>query len=278
MERGGEGRITVVTGVGHREGIGFAIARRLLDGGARVMVHSFAGDGDGDGDGDDGAGRTGDGQNERGDDRAEVAATLDALGGVSDRLAHIDADLSDRDVPHMVIERTVEAFGAVDALVVNHAHSSEQSLGDVTAEELDRTWAVNARAAVLLAQAFAAHHDDARPDGRIVFLASGQHLGPMPGELPYVLSKGAIHQATRTLADELADRGITVNAVNPGPVDTGWPTAELRERLAPAFPAGRWGRPDDIAPVVDWLLSPDSAWVTGQVIDAEGGFRRGASR
>jgi 3-oxoacyl-[acyl-carrier protein] reductase len=176
-----------------------------------------------------------------------------------------------------VIERTVETFGAVDALVVNHAHSSDQSLDTVTAEELDRAWAVNARAAALLAQAFAAHHDDTRPDGRIVFLTSGQHLGPMPGELPYVLSKGAVHQATRTLADELADRGITVNAVNPGPVDTGWPSDELRERLASALPAGRWGHPDDIAPLVAWLVSPESAWITGQVIDAEGGFRRGAA-
>ncbi len=257
MDGGGEGRIVVVTGAGHRAGIGFAIAKRLLDGGARVMAHSFA------------AGEA---------ERAEADAVLDELGGTSERLAYVEADLGDRDAPHKVIGHTVEMFGGVDALVVNHAHSSEQSLDNATAEELDRAWAVNARAAVLLAQAFAARRDDSRPDGRIVFLTSGQHLGPMPGELPYVLSKGAIHQATRTLADELADRGITVNAVNPGPVDTGWPSPELRERLAPAFPAGRWGRPDDIAPLVDWLLSPAGARITGQVIDAEGGFRRVARR
>jgi 3-oxoacyl-[acyl-carrier protein] reductase len=247
---GGQGRVAVVTGVGSRAGIGFAIARRLLDGGARVLVHSFSGT----------------------DGGAEEVLT--GLGGTSGRLVHIDADLGDPDAPRRVIERTVTKFGAVDALVVNHAHGSEQSLDAVTAPELDRAWAVNARAAVLLAREFAASHDDARADGRIVFMTSGQHLGPMPGELPYVLSKGAVQAATRTLADELADRGITVNAVNPGPVDTGWPTPELRERLAPAFPAGRWGRPDDIASIVDWLLSPGSAWITGQTIDAEGGFRR----
>jgi 3-oxoacyl-[acyl-carrier protein] reductase len=229
-----------VTGVGSAEGIGFAIARRLLDDGWRVLAHSLD------------------------------PAPLDEC----EQLRLVEADLGDPDAPAGVIDAALDAFGAVDALVVNHAHSSEQSLATVTAEELDRAWAVNARAAVLLVHAFAAGHDGQRPDGRIVLLTSGQHLGPMPGELPYVLSKGAIHQVTATLADELAMRGITVNALNPGPVDTGSASAKLREELTPRFPAGRWGRPGDIAPVVAWLLSSDSAWVTGQVIDAEGGFRR----
>jgi 3-oxoacyl-[acyl-carrier protein] reductase len=239
-------RIVVVTGVGRREGIGFAIARRLLDDGAKVLCHSFS-------------------------EEEEVAAEL---GGASERLRLIEADLGDPDAPERVVAAAVDAFGAVDGLVVNHAHSSDQSLETLTAAELDRAWAVNARAAVLFAQAFAARHDDERPDGRIVFFTSGQHLGPMPGELPYVMSKGAVHQVTGTLADELAERGITVNAINPGPVDTGWPSEELRERLRPAFPAGRLGRATDIAPIVAWLISAESAWITGQVIDAEGGFRR----
>ena len=249
----------VVTGVSRRSGIGFAIVQRLLRDGARVLIHSFS---------------PGDAEQPSGADPGEMDALLDELGGASDRLQRIEADLGDPEAPRRVIESAIDAFGAVDALVVNHAHSSDQSLEAVTAEELDRAWAVNGRAAILLAQAFAASHDDERADGRIVLFTSGQHLGPMPGELPYVVSKGAIQQATRTLADELADRGIAVNAINPGPVDTGWPSSEKRERLRSAFPAGRWGRTEDIAPVVAWLISPDSAWVTGQTIDAEGGFRR----
>lgn len=100
----------------------------------------------------------------------------------------------------------------------------------------------------------------------------------MAGERPYAIAKGAVHQMTRSLADALADRRITVNAVNPGPVDTGWPSAELRDELRRAFPAGRWSRPEDVAPVVAWLSSSESAQITGQVIDAEGGFRRWSTR
>jgi NAD(P)-dependent dehydrogenase (short-subunit alcohol dehydrogenase family) len=252
-----EERIVVVTGVSNRAGIGFAIARRLLDDGAKVLLHSFS-----------------EHDAERLEGADGVEALLSELGGTSERLQHVEADLADPDAPQRVLATAIDAFGTVDALVVNHAHGSEQSLANVSTEVLDRAWAVNARAAVLLVQAFAARHDDERGNGRVVLFTSGQHLGPMPGELPYVLSKGAVHQATRTLADELADRGITVNSINPGPVDTGWPSVELRERLRPAFPAGRWGRPADIAPIVAWLVSADSAWMTGQVIDAEGGFRR----
>jgi 3-oxoacyl-[acyl-carrier protein] reductase len=256
-----EGRVVLVTGVSRRSGIGYGIAERLLADGARVLAHGW---------------RPHDEGQPWGADPGGADALLAALGGGGGRVARLDADLGDPDAPAALVAAALERFGALDAVVANHAHSSEQTLDALTVEELDRAWAVNARASVLLVKAFAERHDPARGGGRVVLFTSGQHRGPMPAELPYVISKGAIHQMTPSLADAVADRGITVNAINPGPVDTGYATDERRVQVAAAFPAGRWGRPADIAPVVAWLLSAESAWVTGQVLDVEGGFRRGA--
>jgi 3-oxoacyl-[acyl-carrier protein] reductase len=253
------GRIVVVTGVSRRAGIGFAIARRLLADGASVVVHSWAAH---------------DVAQPWGADPGGVDELLAELGGVGPRLRHIEADLAEPDAPQFVIDFAAAEFGAVDALVANHARSSTGTLEVVTADELDAAWAVNARAVVLLAQAYAARHDDSRAHGRIVLFTSGQHLGPMAGELAYAISKGAVHQMTRSLADALADRAITVNTINPGPVDTGWPDDDVRDRLRFSFPAGRWSTSGDIAETVRWLLDEKSEQVTGQVIDAERGFRR----
>jgi NAD(P)-dependent dehydrogenase (short-subunit alcohol dehydrogenase family) len=88
------------------------------------------------------------------------------------------------DAPRQVIDRAVDRFGGVDVLVVNHAMSGLGRLNEVSTEQLDMAWVVNARAAVLLVQAFAAQHDDSRQDGRVLLFTSGQHLGPMADELP----------------------------------------------------------------------------------------------
>ncbi|MGW4371447.1 SDR family oxidoreductase [Nocardia takedensis] len=253
------GRVAVVTGVSRRAGIGFTVARELLAAGASVLVHSWS---------------PHDAEQPWGADPVGPEGILDLLGGESERLRHLAADFVEPDAPAAVVGAAVAAFGAVDVVVANHARSSNQTLAEVTAAELDRTWAVNARASILLAQAFSAAHDDTRPGGRIILFTSGQHLGPMSDEIPYAVSKGAIHQMTPTLSDALIDRGITVNAVNPGPVDTGWADPDLTRRVGRALPAGRWGAPEDVARLVRWLASDESRWITGQVINSEGGFRR----
>jgi 3-oxoacyl-[acyl-carrier protein] reductase len=237
----------VVTGVGRTSAIGFEVARRLLADGHDVLITTHP--------------------------AAEMEEPSEEVAGALGLVA-VEADLERPDAPRALLERAVAELGGIDVVVATHARSSNYTLETLTAEELDRTWAINARASVLLVQALAALHDDARGGGRAVLFTSGQHIAPMADEIPYAISKGAIHQMTSTLADAVADRGITVNTVNPGPVDTGWPSEELKQRLTPAFPAGRWGRPTDIAGVVAWLVGPESAWMTGQVLNVDGGFRR----
>ena len=185
--------------------------------------------------------------------------------GERDAPVDIEADLADPGAP----ARVVAAAAPIDTLVVNHALSEPGRLDELTAEQIDAHLHVNVRAALLLVKEFAAQPD--LDGGSVVLLTSGAHLGAMASAVAYAVSKGALAVAVATLADELAARGVRVNAVNPGPTDTGY----LRGADPGAgMPAGRWGEPDDAARLVAWLCSDDGRWVTGQVIDSEGGFRR----
>jgi 3-oxoacyl-[acyl-carrier protein] reductase len=246
------GRNALITGVSRRVGIGFAIARRLLAGGASVFIHGWTAH--------DAARPSG----------PEPGGTEGIAGELG--VSFIEADFADRDSPAEVVAAARDALGPIDLLIVNHARSGSGRLGELTAEEIDAFLQENVRASLLLVQEFAAQYDDRRGGGRVVLFTSGQHRGPMSGEVAYAVSKGALHQATATLAEELAGRGITVNTINPGPTDTGWGLAD--QDPAGAMPFGRWGEPDDAARLVAWLCSDDARWVTGQVIDSEGGFRR----
>jgi 3-oxoacyl-[acyl-carrier protein] reductase len=259
------GRVALVTGVSRRVGIGMAVARRLAGLGADLFVTSWTAH---------------DREQPWGADPGGIEAVLAELRAgptsgdpAAGRVEHLEADFLDPEAPDQVMAAAVAAFGHLDVLVCNHARSSGGGLGRLTAAELDASFAVNTRAVLLLVQAFAAQHAG-RPGGRVVLFTSGQQLGPMPGELAYATSKAALAGITASLADTLADQGITVNTVNPGPTDTDYVDQATRERVASRFPAGRWGAPDDAARLVAWLCTDDAAWVTGQVINSEGGFRR----
>ena len=244
------GRNALITGVSRRAGIGFAIVRRLLDQGANVFVQGWTPH----------------------DAAQDWGAEPGGTEGVAQELGvgFVEADFAAADAPAQVVAAARDALGPLDILVVNHARSGDGRLAELTAAELDAFLHENVRASLLLVKEFAAQHEG--DSGRVVLVTSGIHKGPMPGELAYGVSKGALLVATPTLADELADRGITVNCINPGPTDTGWGLADVDP--ARRMPAGRWGEPDDAARLVAWLCSDDARWLTGQVIDSEGGFRR----
>ena len=177
------------------------------------------------------------------------------MGGAGDgaSLADTELDLTGAGAPEQLVSAAAAALGHLDILVCNHALSGDDGpLGTLDAAMLDHHWAVNTRSSILLAQAFAAQHDG-RPGGRVIFMTSGQDLGPMTGEVAYAASKGALASITRTLADQLADQAITLNTVNPGPVDTGYATGETHEAVRRRFPGGRWGTPDDPARLIAWL-------------------------
>lgn len=243
------GRRVLVTGVSREVSIGTAVCRRLIADGAAVYAAGWA-------------------EHDRERDYAD-ASPADLLAGLA---GSASVDLAEEAAPDALVSAAAEAMGGVDCLVLAHARSSSYGLGDLTAGELDLTWVVNVRASLLLVQAFAAAFDgDA---GRVLLFTSGQARGPMPSELPYIATKAALRELTWSLSDALIDRGITVNCVNPGPVDTGYAIGDVHHAVAGLFPRGRWTSPDEAAGVIAWLLSDDARIITGEEIAAEAGFRR----
>ncbi|MHB8294017.1 MAG: SDR family oxidoreductase [Acidimicrobiales bacterium] len=250
------GRVALVTGASRRIAIGAAVARHLAADGAAVMLHSWA---------------PHDAEQPWGADVGGPEALLEELRTAGAQVQHLAADLADPDAPAALVDATHRAFGYLDIVVANHARSSSQSLEQLSAAELDLSHAVNVRATLLLVQAFAACHDG-RPGGRVVLFTSGQYHGAMPDELPYIATKAALHELTRSLAVHLMPRGITVNCVNPGPNDTGWADLGTIAAAAERSPGGRWSTPADAAELVAWLVSDGAGWVTGQTIASDGGW------
>jgi 3-oxoacyl-[acyl-carrier protein] reductase len=163
--------------------------------------------------------------------------------------------------------QALQRFGCIDILVNNAAHWEEGGIGEVRADQLDRHYAVNVRASVLLCAEFARHKKPNTP-GRIINITSGQNHNPMPGQIAYVVTKAALDALTLTLSSELAGRGVTVNAVDPGPTDTGWISDELRLKILQESPEGI-SSPEEIARLVRLLSGDDAASITGQVIRAQ---------
>jgi 3-oxoacyl-[acyl-carrier protein] reductase len=200
------------------------------------------------------------------DDPEQLA---DELRGQGRRVALVPGDLEDSAVPAAVIEEAADQLGQLDALVMSHAESAGSGILDTTIESFDRHYAVNVRATWLLLAAFARQLPAS--GGRIVALTSDHTVG----NLPYGATKGALDRLVLAAAHELGDAGVRANVINPGPIDTGWMTDEIRAGALAQHPTGRLGAPTDTANLIRFLLSEQGGWVNGQLLYSNGGFPKG---
>jgi 3-oxoacyl-[acyl-carrier protein] reductase len=240
------GRLALVTG-GSR-GIGQAVVERLAADGAAV-VFSYA----------------------RSRDLAEqVCARLAAEGT---RVHAVRADLASLDDLRSLFDEAERFLGGLDIVVNNAAETVVSPISETSEEDYDRLMAVNAKGVFFAIQTAARL---LRDGGRIVNISSVNTVMHAPGIAVYAASKAAVEQFTMVAARELAIRGITVNTVSPGPVDTDMlrnsnPPAALDLAMA-MTPLRRLGQPADIADVVAFIAGPEARWLTGQNIRASGGF------
>lgn len=249
---GRNGRTVLVTGTSRARGIGAEIARRLVREGWNVgltwwlpadAAMPWAGEPD------------------------EPQALVEELRSAGAGVAWHEADLADPASPPGIFDAIQAALGPVSALVCSHALSLRGGVMDTTAEDFDRHVAVNARATLLLIRELASRLPEGLP-GRVISLTSDA----VHDMVAYGASKAALDRVTIAAARELGPRGITVNAINPGPIDTGWMTPEVRAAVLARTPLGRPGTQADAAALVSFLCSDDGGWITGQILSSNGGL------
>ncbi|WP_327635838.1 SDR family oxidoreductase [Kribbella sp. NBC_00482] len=244
--------VALVTGVGRTVGIGAGIARRLAVSGWDIAFSYWTAYDD---------------RMRWGVQSGATDEIVKELGDLGATVAPIEADLVDPAAPEQIFTAAEQQLGKVTALVMCHCESVGSSILDTTIESFDRHFAVNARATWLLIREFAQRFTGTHGTGRIVALTSDHTVH----NLPYGASKAALDRITLAAAHELSDLGITANVINPGPIDTGWMTDEVRAACLRQTPLGRLGTPQDTAHLVDFLCSPQGQWINAQLLKSNGG-------
>jgi 3-oxoacyl-[acyl-carrier protein] reductase len=238
------GKVAVVTG-GSR-GIGAAIAKRLATDGASVAVTYSKG----------------------ADAATSVVKAIERAGG---RAIAIQAEAADADAVKAAVEKTVATFGRLDVLVNNAGTAIPKKFEEATLEELDRVIDINVRGTLVATQAALKHMQDG---GRIIMIGScvGERM-MTPGLVPYAATKGAVKMFTQGLSREVGSRGITVNNVQPGPIDTDLNPAAgdwaVPQKANTAL--NRYGHVDDVAALVAFVAGPEASFITGANLTVDGG-------
>jgi NAD(P)-dependent dehydrogenase (short-subunit alcohol dehydrogenase family) len=245
-ERYLEGRVAIVTGAARNLGRGFA--EMLARHGARVTVHYH-------------------GESSRAD-AEDTARLVIAAGGEAELLA---ADLTDPSAVERITTDTLRRFGRLDVLVNNAGVIIKKPFAEISDQDFERAFAVNARAPFLLLRAAASHMNDG---GRIVNIATSILGCSFPFYSVYAASKASLEHYGRGLAKELGPRHITVNTVAPGALDTPFFYAAETEESVNAIRqfTGGLGAVDDVVPTVEFLVSPGARWFSGQTLFVNGGF------
>src|SRR5713101_5124052 len=240
-----EGKIALVTG-GSR-GIGAAIAKRLAADGANVAITYTKG----------------------ADAAASVIKEIERAGG---KAIAIQADAADADAVKAAVEKTFATFGRLDVLVNSAGTAIPKPFEETTLEEMDRVIDINLRGVLATTQAALKHMNDG---GRIIMIGSAVgERAVAPGLVPYAATKGAVKMFTQALSREVGSRGITVNNVQPGPIDTDLNPASgdwaLPRKAATAL--DRYGRVEEIAAMAAFVAGPESSYITGANLTVDGGM------
>jgi 3-oxoacyl-[acyl-carrier protein] reductase len=241
------GKVVIVTG-GSR-GIGRSAAEALAAQGAHVVLSYVRGE-------------------------AEARAAVEAIQAKGGKAEAIGFDVADMAAAEAAITDAAKRLGRLDALVANAGISVDGLLLRVKEDELDRLFAVNVKGSIACARAAIKVMMRART-GRVVFLSSVVGEMGNVGQTAYAATKAALLGVTKSLAREYASRGITVNAVTPGFIETDMTstiTAEMKESFLKGIPLGRMGRSEEVAAAIAFLCSDEASYVTGQTLRVNGGM------
>jgi 3-oxoacyl-[acyl-carrier protein] reductase len=237
-------KVALVTGASR--GIGAAIAKRLAADGASVAITYSKG----------------------AEDAAHVVAEIEAGGG---KAVAIQADATDAVAVQCAVEKVVSTYGKLDILVNNAGTAIPKPFEETTLEEIDRVIDLDFRGVLIATQAALKHLPDG---GRIISIGScvGERM-MTPGLVVYSATKGAVKMFTQGLSREVGPRGITVNNIQPGPIDTALNPAddEWAEPQLAATALKRYGQVEDIAPLVSFVAGPEASYITGANLTVDGG-------